>query len=87
MQPAGLASVERAKATGMWEAIADVDDLVVPDDLAEALAAAPPAAAYFDACPPSTRRNILRWIARPRPLRRASGGSLSPCGTRGARCV
>jgi uncharacterized protein YdeI (YjbR/CyaY-like superfamily) len=63
MQPPGLASVERAKATGMWEAMTDVDDLVVPDDLAAALEAAPPAATYFDAFPPSTRRNILRWIA------------------------
>jgi uncharacterized protein YdeI (YjbR/CyaY-like superfamily) len=63
MQSSGLASVERAKATGMWEAMADVDDLVVPDDLAAALEAAPLAAAYFDAFPPSTRRNILRWIA------------------------
>jgi len=63
MQPSGLRSVERAKATGMWDAFNDVDDLVVPPDLQDALEAAPPAAAHFTAFPPSTRRNILRWIA------------------------
>lgn len=63
MQPSGLASVERAKATGMWDAMNDVDDLLVPPDLQSALEAAPPAAGHFAAFPPSTRRNILRWIA------------------------
>ncbi len=66
MHPAGLASVETAKATGMWDAMNDVDALLVPEDLAAALAATPPAADYFAAFPPSTRRNILRWIASAR---------------------
>lgn len=66
MHPAGLASVQAAKATGAWEAMNDVDDLLVPDDLAAALAALPPAAENFAAFPPSTRRNILRWIATAR---------------------
>ena len=63
MQPAGLRGVQAARATGMWEAMADVDDLVVPADLAEALAARPPADEQFAGFPPSTRRNVLRWIA------------------------
>ena len=63
MQPAGQASVDHAKATGMWDAVNDVDDLVVPDDLAAALAAHPPAGENFASFPPSVRRNILRWIA------------------------
>ena len=66
LQPSGLRSVERARATGMWDAMADVDDLVVPDDLAAALAGRPPAAAHFTGFPPSTRRNVLRWIASAR---------------------
>jgi len=66
MHPAGLASVEAAKTPGMWEAMNDVDDLVVPDDLAAALAVPPPASDTFAAFPPSTRRNILRWIASAR---------------------
>ena len=66
MHPAGLASVEAAKTSGMWEAMNDVDELLVPDDLAAALGALPPASDTFAAFPPSTRRNILRWIASAR---------------------
>lgn len=66
MHPSGLAAVERAKATGMWDAMNDVDALAVPDDLTEALRAHPPAAAHFPAFPPSVRRSILRWIASAR---------------------
>lgn len=71
MSPAGLAAVQTAKATGMWHAMDEVDALVVPDDLAAALDARPPAAEQFAGFPPSTRRNILRWIenARTPPTR------------------
>ena len=41
----------------------DVHSLVVPADLDQALRAQPPAADTFAGFPPSTRRNILRWIA------------------------
>lgn len=61
--PVGLESVRVAKASGMWDAMNDVDALVVPDDLEEQLLSAPPARTHFDAFPPSTRHNILRWIA------------------------
>lgn len=66
MHPAGAAAVEHAKATGMWDAMNDVDALVVPDDLGARLAASPPAAEHFAAFPPSVRRSILRWIASAR---------------------
>ncbi len=66
MHPSGRASVDTAKATGMWDAMNDVDALRVPDDLTEALRAHPPAAAHFHAFPPSARRSILRWIASAR---------------------
>lgn len=66
MHPSGLVSVERAKATGMWEAMNDVDALLVPADLTDALAARPPAAEHFTGFPVSVRRNILRWIASAR---------------------
>jgi uncharacterized protein YdeI (YjbR/CyaY-like superfamily) len=45
MENAGLAAIEAAKADGSWHALDDVEDLVVPDDLAAALAADPAAAA------------------------------------------
>lgn len=63
LHPSGLASVNRAKQSGAWEAMADVDALTVPDDLRAALEAAHPAWHEFSNFPPSIRRNILRWIA------------------------
>lgn len=63
MHPAGLAAVESARASGAWEELRDVDDLLVPEDLAAALAALPGAAETFAGFPPSHRRNVLRWIA------------------------
>jgi len=63
MRPAGLAAIERAKANGSWEVLDSVERLEVPDDLAVALAAAPPAAANFGAFPPSARKQLLGWIA------------------------
>ena len=48
MQPSGLAEVERAKADGRWAAAyAGPASARVPDDLADALAANPKAAAMF----------------------------------------
>jgi uncharacterized protein YdeI (YjbR/CyaY-like superfamily) len=63
MEPAGLAAVEAAKADGSWSALDDVEDLVVPDDLAAALAAEPAAARYFYGLSDSARKLSLYWIA------------------------
>ena len=63
MAPAGLAAIERAKANGSWEVLDSVERLEIPDDLAAALAASPPAAANFAAFPPSARKQHLAWIA------------------------
>ena len=62
MHPSGLRAVETARASGLWTFMDDVDDLVVPDDLAQALAARPGARAFFDAVPPASKRFALRWI-------------------------
>lgn len=49
MTPAGVAAVDAAKADGRWErAYAGPASAVVPDDLAEAVAADPDAQAMFD---------------------------------------
>jgi uncharacterized protein YdeI (YjbR/CyaY-like superfamily) len=70
MHPAGLASVDAAKRAGTWDDHDDVDQLEIPEDLADALAATG-ARAAFDGWPPSHRRNVLRWIrqARTAPTR------------------
>ena len=73
MAPAGIAAVERAKADGSWTALDAIEAGVIPDDLAAALAAQPPAAANFEAFPKSARRAILVWIAgAKRPETRAA---------------
>lgn len=63
MHSNGLASVTRAKKSGAWEVMAEVDALSIPEDLRSALEGAAPAVAEFSNFPPSIRRNILRWIA------------------------
>ena len=62
MTPAGLAVIEAAKADGSWESIDHVEAMVMPDDLAAALAADPQAQAYWDALPPSQRKLAFYWI-------------------------
>ena len=66
MRPAGFAAIERAKANGMWTALDEVEQGIVPDDLAAALAAHPPAAERFAAFPWSARRAILLWVSQAR---------------------
>jgi uncharacterized protein YdeI (YjbR/CyaY-like superfamily) len=62
MEPAGIAAVERAKASGAWTALDEVERLVVPGDLAAAFAAHPGSAEQWERFPPSARRAILAWI-------------------------
>jgi uncharacterized protein YdeI (YjbR/CyaY-like superfamily) len=63
MRRAGLEAIERAKANGSWTALDEVEQGIVPPDLAAALEAHPPAAERFGAFPWSARRAILVWIA------------------------
>jgi len=62
MMPSGLAAIAASQRDGLWDAMADVDALIVPPDLAAALSAHPMAAERFAAAAPSYRRNVLRWI-------------------------
>lgn len=66
MRAAGMVGVEAAKASGDWDAMNDVDALIVPPDLVAELESRPPALENFSRFPPSTRRNILRWLAAAR---------------------
>jgi uncharacterized protein YdeI (YjbR/CyaY-like superfamily) len=63
MTPAGRALVEAAKRDGSWTKLDAVENLAVPSDLAEALAANSKAEQHFNAFSPSARRHILGWIA------------------------
>jgi len=64
MTEAGLRVMEQAQADGSWAVLDAVEDLVVPPDLDEALAARPPARQHWDGFPPSVRRGILEWIVQ-----------------------
>lgn len=62
MRRAGQAAVDAARASGMWTLMDDVEDLVVPDDLAAALDARPGAREQWKSFPPSARKQALAWI-------------------------
>jgi uncharacterized protein YdeI (YjbR/CyaY-like superfamily) len=72
MAPAGQAAIDRAVADGSWVQADEVEALVVPDDLADALSAAAATAAY-EALADSTKRQYLWWIqSARRPATRAA---------------
>ncbi len=72
MTPAGMAKVEEAQRSGSWYILEDVEDLLVPDDLAQALADRPPARERFDALSGSKRKQLLAWVkVAKRPQTRA----------------
>lgn len=62
MTPAGQAKIDAAKADGTWTLIDEVEAMVVPPDLAAALAADPAAAAGWDAFAPSAKKPLLQWL-------------------------
>jgi uncharacterized protein YdeI (YjbR/CyaY-like superfamily) len=62
IEPAGAAVIEAARADGLWIALDDVENHVVPEDLAAAFAARPGAAEHWERFPRSAKRAILTWI-------------------------
>ncbi|WP_425148685.1 YdeI/OmpD-associated family protein [Deinococcus sp.] len=62
MHAAGLAAIEESRSRGLWNVLDDVDDLVMPDDLVQALAAQTSATVHFAAFPDPAKRFALRWI-------------------------
>jgi uncharacterized protein YdeI (YjbR/CyaY-like superfamily) len=70
--PAGRAAIDAAQADGSWWTLEPVEALIVPDDLAGALAARPTAADRWAALSPTVRRSFLLWIGTARtPATRA----------------
>jgi uncharacterized protein YdeI (YjbR/CyaY-like superfamily) len=66
MAPAGLRAIEVAKANGSWTLLDAAERLEVPDDLARALDARPPARAHWDGFSPSARKLMLTWVVTAR---------------------
>lgn len=72
MASPGHAKKNRAKADGSWSRLEQIEALIFPTDLAQALARNSNAAANFDAFPRSAKRGILEWIMQAkRPETRA----------------
>ena len=64
---------EEAGDVWTWTALDDVEDLVVPPDLAEAFAARPGAREHWEGFPRSVRRGVLEWLlGAKRPATRAA---------------
>jgi uncharacterized protein YdeI (YjbR/CyaY-like superfamily) len=62
MYKVGIEVVEAAKQNGAWTALDDIDDLVIPADLKDALDSYSGSFEQFDAFPPSAKKGILEWI-------------------------
>jgi uncharacterized protein YdeI (YjbR/CyaY-like superfamily) len=62
MGPAGQAAIDAAKENGTWSLLDDVENLVVPDDLAVEFDKHVGARETWDEFPRSVRRSILEWI-------------------------
>lgn len=63
--PPGAEKIARAKRDGSWDAlnaVADVDQGVLPNDFAAALNVAKSAAGNFASFPPGVRRQTVQWI-------------------------
>jgi uncharacterized protein YdeI (YjbR/CyaY-like superfamily) len=62
MAEAGLQMIEIAKENGTWNALDEVEQLIIPTDLDEEFSLYEQAAQHFDAFPRSVKRGILEWI-------------------------
>lgn len=62
MHSSGFEAIEASKRSGLWDFMDDVDQLVVPDDLAEELGNHHGAAGFFEAINDSSKRFALRWL-------------------------
>ncbi len=60
--PAGLEKIEAAKKDGSWNFLDDIDDLVIPHDLKEALDSNVSAKNNFESFSDSIKKQILYWI-------------------------
>jgi uncharacterized protein YdeI (YjbR/CyaY-like superfamily) len=62
MTAAGLEKIAAAKQDGSWYSLDDIEALVIPEDLQQALARDEAAGKHFAALSKSVKKNILTWI-------------------------
>lgn len=62
MTDAGFQSIVIAKENGSWNALDDVEALIIPKDLKEALASNLKAMAFFNELSNSAKKLLLHWV-------------------------
>lgn len=62
MTKAGFESIERAKQNGSWTILDEVEELIVPGDLAEAFQSLPGSEEYFLNQSKTIKKMMLYWI-------------------------
>lgn len=62
MTEAGYKCIETAKQNGSWTILDDVEELVIPKDLGEALGNISGAKEYFENLSKSVKKAILQWL-------------------------
>jgi uncharacterized protein YdeI (YjbR/CyaY-like superfamily) len=62
MASAGLARIEAAKQNGSWSLLDEVEELIIPADLAAALQTRPGASGFFESLSKTDKRNMLQWL-------------------------
>ena len=62
MHTSGYDSIAISKELGLWDFMDDVDNLIIPEDLSEALHKNPKAEAFFTTINDSSKRFVLRWL-------------------------
>jgi uncharacterized protein YdeI (YjbR/CyaY-like superfamily) len=64
LRPVAIAMIQEAKTLGTWDKLNDIEDGIIPQDLAVELEKYPGARANFDAFPKSVKKSILEWIVQ-----------------------
>ena len=68
MTEAGIEKINLAKENGSWNALDEVEALIIPEDLAIALKQNAIANKNFEAFSNSTKKSILYWISSAKRL-------------------
>lgn len=62
MSKAGMDVIENAKRNGSWSILDEVEELIVPADLAKAFRKVPNSKKYFDSLSRSNKWALLQWL-------------------------
>lgn len=64
MTEAGFLSIRTAKSNGSWESSTEIENLIVPEELAKELEKNTVANTFFNGLSNSVKKSILMWIAQ-----------------------